>query len=76
MITCGRFDNCKTIGVVPERVKRGYHGCRNKGINKNGKTCSFTDFPEVDLDQANRDILAFNTRAHELARARRLGYIE
>ena len=71
MITCERFDNCKAIGVVPERVKRGYHACRHKGINKNGKTCNFVDFPEVDLDQANRDILEFNTLANELARARR-----
>lgn len=71
MITCGRFDNCKVIGVVPERVKRGYHACRHTGVNKNGKTCQFVDFPEVDLDQANCDILLGRTRAHELARVRK-----
>ena len=71
MITCKRFDNCKTIEVVPKRVQRGYYACRHKGVNKNGKTCHFVDFPEVDLEQANRDILAGRTRAHELAHARR-----
>ena len=62
MITCSRFENCKVIGVIPKRVKRGYGPCRHKGIipegKREGKTCHFVTFPEVDLEQANRDILA------------------
>ena len=72
MITCSRWENCKRIGVVPERVRRGYGPCRHKGIipkgKRQGETCTFVDFPEVDVEAANRDILEGRTLAHDIAR--------
>ena len=75
MITCERFDNCKRAGVVPERVRRGYNPCRHNGVYtegpREGKTCYFVTFPELeDIDTANDKILAGQTLAHELSRAR------
>ncbi len=71
MITCDRFDNCRVIGVIPERVRRGYFACRHDGVNKNGKTCSFKDFPEVDLEAANLAIMEGRSLGQRIARRRR-----
>ena len=59
------------IGVVPKRVQRGYFACRHNGVGKNGRTCHFVTFDEVDIEQANLDIASGDTLAHKLARARR-----
>ena len=76
MITCERFDNCNRAGVVPERVRRGYDPCRNRGVNTKGKRkgekCYFVTFSELeDVETVNARILAGETLGHELARARR-----
>ena len=78
MITCLRFDNCVRIGIVPERVTRGYGPCRNKGTiprgEREGEKYSFVTFAEIDIEKANQDILEGKTRAHEIARGRLADY--
>jgi len=76
MISCERFDNCKRAGIVPERVRRGYDSCRNKGVytkgKRKGEKCYFVTFPELeDIETVNERILAGQTLGHALARARR-----